>query len=259
MRNILITGAARGLGKFLKNFLLDKGFIVYGTTRSIQEIRDNVNLKFFYLDLTDKNSINSVCDYFIQNNINIDVLIHNAGIADLDPIDVLDEEELKYLYEVNFLGPIFLTKRLIPVMKKSMSGKLIFISSIVSTDHWPYLGAYASSKAAIESVAFEWAVLLKRWNISVSVIQPNPLPTDMQILRSKNAQNSPYPPLVQDNLKWENIQDVCELIFQIINDPSPKFRYQTGPYSKKTADKFLKKNAQQKSLEDYQKEFIKAN
>ena len=257
MKKILITGAARGLGAALRDFLLAKGYYVYGTTRDCQNVTTAKNLEFLSLDLTDKASIDSLSDYF--NDKSLDAIIHNSGIAYLDPADVLEDEERRHIFDVNFFGPVYLTQKLLPLMRKANKGTLIFISSIVSIDPWPYLGVYAASKAALETVAFEWAVLLKKWNIDVSIIQPNPLPTDMQICRSKNANKSPYPSLENRLLEWENIEDVCKIIYSILRDPSPKFSYQTGHYSKSTADNILKETAYQFLLEKHQNIFKELN
>jgi NAD(P)-dependent dehydrogenase (short-subunit alcohol dehydrogenase family) len=256
VKKILITGIARGLGKKLCDYFLEKGFFVYGTTRNVISVQPSKNLKLFYLDLTDNSSIDKVVDYFIESEEIPDAVIHNSGVAYLDPADVLEDKECRHIFNVNFFGPLYLTKRLLPILRKQDKTNLIFISSIVSIDHWPHLGIYAASKAAIEAVAFEWAVLLRKWNIYVSVIQPNPLPTDMQILRSKNAKNSPYLDLGERLLKWEKIADVCKLIQKILTDESPEYQYQTGSYSKKTVQSFLKKNVYQRALEKYQKLFL---
>jgi NAD(P)-dependent dehydrogenase (short-subunit alcohol dehydrogenase family) len=210
----------------------------------------------FYLDLTNNTSIDNLVNYFNESGEVIDAVIHNSGVAYLDPADVLEEDEYRYVFDVNFFGPLCLTKKLLPLLKKQSRTNLIFISSIVSIDHWPYLGVYSASKAAMENVAFEWAVLLKKWNIHVSTIQPNPLPTDMKILRSKNAINSPYPELKDRNLIWESIDHVCEIVLEILKDASPRFQYQTGFDSKKTMQKFFKKDAYQKALDKYQKNYF---
>lgn len=255
MKNVLITGAVRGLGKHLTKLLLSKGYSVYGTTRNLKEAKEERNLKVFYLDLCDNKSIANLTNYLKKSNKPLDAVVHNAGIAYLDPIEIMDEEEYRHIFEVNFFGPVTLTQQLLPLLKKSQKSSLIFISSIVSIDCWPYLGAYAASKRAIEAVAFEWAILLKSWNINVSVIQPNPLPTDMAIMRSKNACKSHYPELKNRLLEWESIEETVELVYEILETEAPKFQYQTGKYSKQTVSKFLKENAYQSLLKEYQKEF----
>lgn len=255
MKKILITGAARGLGRCLGESLSKEGNIVYGTTSSLRSEYNHESFKLLNLDLRDEKSIDRLASHFIESDEPIDVLIHNAGIAYLDPTDYLEESEIRHIFDVNFFGPINLTKKLLPQMRKANKGHLIFISSIVSIDHWPFLGVYSASKAAIESVAFEWAVLLKKWNIHVSVIRPNPLQTDMQILRSKNIKPSPYSDLPIRDLKWENIDDVCKIISKIVNEPSTQFAFQTGPHSQKTAEHFLNESAYDSSLAQYQQHF----
>lgn len=255
MKNILITGAIRGLGKHLTDFFLSKGYFVYGTTRNFNEAIEQKNLKLFYLDFCEKKSISDLVDYFNKQEKPLDAIIHNAGIAYLDPIEIMDEEEYRRIFEVNFFGPVSLTTQILPNLKKSQKSNLVFISSIVSVDCWPYLGAYSASKRALESVAFEWATLLKSWNIHISVIQPNPLPTDMAIMRSRNANKSHYPELKNRLLEWEDIGQTVKLIYKILEEKSPKFQYQTGKYSRQTVSKFLNKKAYQSKLEEYQSQF----
>ena len=257
MKNILITGIARGLGKHLAEFFLSKGAIVYGTTRNVSIVKKRNNLHVFFLDLCNKKSIANLVNFFRKKRIPLDALIHNAGTAYLDPIEIMEEKEYREIFEVNFFGPVALTTGLLSNLRMSQKSNLLYISSIVSIDCWPYLGAYAASKRAMESIAFEWAVLLKNWNICVSVIQPNPLPTDMDIKRSKNSKKSCYPELENRLLQWEGIQETIELIDSILKDKAPQFQYQTGKYSRKTAKTFLKEKAYQNSLETNQIAFNK--
>lgn len=257
MKNVLITGAYRGLGRHLAEFLLSKGYYVYGTTRTPGHSPEKENFKLLYLDFCDKKSISDLASYFIEADLSLDAVIHNAGIAYLDPIEIMAEEEYRQIFEVNCFGPIALTKGLIPILKKPKTSSLIYISSVVSMDVWPYLGAYAASKRALEAIAFEWAVLLKHWNINVSIVQPNPLPTGIDIKRSKNAKGSPYPELLNRCLEWESIEETIQIIYSILNAESPKFQYQTGIYSKNTAETFLKSDAYEQSLLKYQEEFFK--
>lgn len=255
MKNILITGASRGLGKHLAELLLSKGYYVYGTTRNPGHSPKKENFKLLYLDFCDKKSISDLVSYFIEANLSLDAIIHNAGVAYLDPIEVMAEEEYRQIFEVNCFGPIALTKGLIPILKKPKTSSLIYISSVVSMDVWPYLGAYAASKRAMEAIAFEWAMLLKHWNINVSIVQPNPLPTGMDIKRSKNANTSPYPELHNRCLEWESIEETIQMIYSILNAESPKFQYQTGVYSKEVADRLVRQEAYQQGLQTYRRLF----
>lgn len=254
MKQILITGISRGLGKILAEFLSQRGYIVYGTVRDLKNFKDTTNIRYFNLDLQNNKSIDIAVDQIYQVAGSIDAVIHNAGIAYLDPADVMTNSESHHVFDVNFFGPLYLTNKILPKFRMANKGKLIFISSIVSIDHWPSLGVYSASKSALECVAFEWAVLLKQWNIGVSIIRANPLPTDMQILKSENTHLSPYKQSFCNDLLWEKTEDVCDLVIKIINASSPDFEYTTGEHSKKAIDAILKKDAYKKLISKYQKE-----
>lgn len=249
--NIVITGVARGLGKILTEFLSQRNCQIFGTVRNLTNLEDTDNVKFFYMDLQDKASIAKAAEQILERACRIDAIIHNAGIAYLDPCDVIDDKERRDLFDVNFFGPIFLTEKLLPSFRTEKKGKIIFISSIASVDTWPGLGIYSASKAALERVAFEWAVLLKTWNIDVCVIRPNPLPTNMQILRSSRASSSPYGMYFCGELLWEKTEYVCELILKILRSSSIRFEYTTGDFSKKVVNSIIKKEALQTLIKKY--------
>jgi NAD(P)-dependent dehydrogenase (short-subunit alcohol dehydrogenase family) len=253
MKNVLITGVRRGLGKEIKEYLLKKKFFVYGSSRTLSK-KEEEGSKTLFLDYTNKRSINAFSQYFIKNNIKLDTIIHNAGIVYLDPIETLLPEEIAKIFDVNFFGPVLLTKKLLPLLKAQKNGKLIFISSIVSVTPWPSIGMYAASKTALDACAFELAIMLDKWNIKVSVIHPNPLPTNMLIRKSKNKIDLGYPELKNRELKFEKVKDVCDIIHEIIKLKEPQFCYQTGVYSEKTYNNIIKKNNLFKSLKKYQEQ-----
>jgi len=78
----------------------------------------------------------------------------------------------------------------------------------------------------------------------------------MQILRSNSTELSPYPDLPDRKLDWESTHDACKIVSKIIRNNTPNFSYQTGPHSKKIADRFHRKKAYQGALEQYQKYFL---
>lgn len=251
MKKVLITGVSRGLGKILAEYLIDQDFIVYGTVRDKSQFEDSDNLKYISLDLQKQASIDRALEYLFSITDNLDAVIHNAGIAYLNPADELEDEERRKIFEVNFFGPIYLTEKILPYFRKSNNGKIIFISSIASVDPWPSLGVYSASKAALEKVAFEWAVLLQKWNISVSVIRANPLPTNMKILKSKNTETSIYGSVFCNELCWEKTDNVCSIISKILSSSSPDFQYTTGKFSEQTVDALLNKDAYQQLIKKY--------
>lgn len=253
MKNIVITGISRGLGKILADYLAINGNTIYGTVRQLEKCKNSEKIKYFFLDLQDLASIDKAVTEIVKQTPTIDGIIHNSGIAYLAPADIMSDKERRHTFDVNFFGPLYLTEKLLPYLKKSPNGKLIFISSIASLDNWPSLGVYSASKSALECVAFEWAVLLKKWNIDVSIIRANPLPTDMNILKSANEIPASYGETFCNELEWESTEKVCKHVLQILNSPSPKFAYASGKISEKTVNSILKKDIHQKLINKYRK------
>lgn len=253
MKKILITGISRGLGKILADYLIQHNCKVYGTVRQLEKFQSTEKIQYFHLDLQDNGSIDKAVHKITKNAPFLDAIIHNSGIAYLAPADAMNDQERRQTFDVNFFGPIHLTDRLLPLLKKASNGKIIFISSIVSLDHWPSLGVYSASKAALECVAFEWAVLLKKWNIDVSVIRPNPLPTDMNILKPADSRLNLHGEAFCNDLEWESPEEICKHIIHILNSSSHKFAYASGSKSEKTANSILKREIYEKLIQKYRK------
>jgi len=74
-------------------------------------------------------------------------------------------------------------------LRKQHSGKILFISSDKAVDSGAYIGLYSASKAAIEAIAFDWAVTLSKWNIFVSVMQPGPIATGIELKQGSYFNN----------------------------------------------------------------------
>src|SRR5258706_15067232 len=108
MKKVLITGVSRGLGQILAQFLSEQECIVYGTVRNLADFKDTHNIKYVYLDLLERESIDKAIVQIFQMTDVLDAIIHNAGIAYLDPADVMSDDERRHLFDVNFFGPLYL-------------------------------------------------------------------------------------------------------------------------------------------------------
>lgn len=250
-KKIIVTGASRGLGKMLTQLLSQQGWIVYATVRDLKNVNDSEGIKYFYLDLEKNESIDEVISEIFEKAESIDGIVHCAGKAYLDPADVMTDRERRSVFDVNFFGPVYLTEKALKYMRIAKKGKVVFISSIASLDPWPALGVYSASKSALERVAFEWAVLLKYWGIDVSIVRPNPLPTPMNMLRSSRKEDSPYGDIFCNELRWESIEDACNVIIDILKSDSLKFEYSTGEFSQRTTDMILQNGIYEKLLSEY--------
>jgi NAD(P)-dependent dehydrogenase (short-subunit alcohol dehydrogenase family) len=149
-KTILITGTSQGIGHALTKLLLINGYRVIGTnTTGIDNINEN-NYKSFSLNLANFDSIAAFENNFQLDNINIDILINNAGIGpDLD-FDLPEETSFKKTFDVNVTGTTFFTEQMLQYL--NIGGKIVNISSkmgSVDVCEKSDSVAYRMSKAAL--------------------------------------------------------------------------------------------------------------
>src|SRR3989344_1147234 len=118
MKTVLVTGVGKGIGEALMEKFIEEGHFVIGTYHTEKTGTENKNLHLVQLDLTKPDNIgNCVQDVFSLRR-KIDILINNAGVLlDEDDTSVINEK-LRGTLEVNLIGTIDFTERVIPLMKQ---------------------------------------------------------------------------------------------------------------------------------------------
>ena len=184
MKTALITGVDKGIGHALMETFLAEGYFVIGTFFSDRPA-PHEHLKDFALDLGKPESIASCVSAITNFGKTIDILINNAGIlADEEETQVVIEKVRKTL-EVNLIGTIDFTQRLLPLMHEgshivnvsSTAGSLELVGKVSHfMGHYP---AYKISKAALNMYTRTLALELKDRGIIVSSVHPGWTKTDM--------------------------------------------------------------------------------
>ena len=239
---VLITGSSRGLGLAAARRLTAEGFTVYGVARSAPLSGDE-SFYFAELDLLDSGALQAFVHGVIEKEGRIDVLINNAGYALVGPVESLSRQEIQDQMEVNFLAPIQLIQEVLPSMRKQKSGHIINISSTNAFQTPPFGSIYSASKAALENLSEALAVELQPYGISVSIVEPGFIQTHFALpIGTRNVPDNPYQKIlsdmssaIQERLAHpENLspsqtpEEVADFLFHVIQDPSPKLRYQTS-------------------------------
>lgn len=253
---VLITGASRGLGNLLANHLAKHGYQVYGGVRSTYEKKKDLFIPLI-LDLSNENDMSACVDTIMREEGRIDIVIHNAGLLYAGAPDTFTMEETRYLFEVNVFGPIRLTQLILPYMRIQKHGRIVFISSIRGIESHVYRGLYSSTKAAIEAIAFDWAVSLTPWDIKISLIEPGPLSTNPSVIEGSHfdQKSNPYPPIQDFKLAWQSPEEVMPIIGEILDNPTPNFRYQTNSFTQARVGSHLKDITGQTWLEEQRRWF----
>ncbi|MGM0932483.1 MAG: SDR family oxidoreductase [Bacteroidota bacterium] len=236
-KTVLITGASSGIGKSIGEFLQDKGFIVYGTSRSPKKVTRS-KFPLLALDVTKNETISSAVNELIEREGRLDVLVNNAGVGITGPIEETPDEEIRKAFDTNYFGPIKVIKAVLPFMRKQGSGLIINITSIAGYMGLPYRGIYSASKGALELTTEAFRMELKGFNIQMTNVAPGDFATNIAAGRyhAPVLEDSPYKKAYGNTLKLMNEhvdsgkdpQMMAKAIFEIINTPEPKGHYKVG-------------------------------
>lgn len=183
----IITGATKGIGLGITKAFLDEGAMVLGTyskdekskIRAEQELENfKGNVRFFKADISDFSLSSEICNKAKEYFGKIDILVNNAGISKIGLFMDFTKEDIENLFNINLLGPIYLTKEVVNNMI-STGGSILNISSI-----WGDCGAscetlYSASKGGINLFTKALGKELAMANIRVNAIAPGVINTDM--------------------------------------------------------------------------------
>lgn len=163
----VVTGASRGIGRHCASLLIDKGFTVIGTCRSVAGLAHDQRIpgvQYEELDLSDRDSI----AHFCQRLPRVDLLINNAGVSQIGAVEELTNDTIDYVVAVNLTGPIALDRHVICGMRKRGSGRIIHVSSIAARTPVPFSSLYAGTKAALDAYAASLANEVNQFGIGVT-------------------------------------------------------------------------------------------
>jgi NAD(P)-dependent dehydrogenase (short-subunit alcohol dehydrogenase family) len=174
---VLVTGANRGIGRAFVDALLERSVArVYATardTRKLHEISDD-RVTPLTLDVTGDRQISAA----VERVARLDVLINNAGVLIPDDIVAGDLSTIQHQLDVNYLGPLKVTRAVLPRLEQAR-GAVVNILSLIALASMPLTPAYSSSKAAAFSMTQALRAQLGGRGVAVYAVFPGPVDTEM--------------------------------------------------------------------------------
>ncbi|MBB1193572.1 short-chain dehydrogenase/reductase [Flavobacterium sp. SOK18b] len=239
---VLITGGSSGIGKSIGEFLQQKGFTVYGTSRNPERIVDSV-FPLVALDVRDANSIRTAVAKVIEISGRLDVVINNAGVGITGPLEEIPMQEMKNNFETNFFGPIEVMKAVLPQMRSQKAGLIINVTSIAGYMGLPYRGIYSASKGALELITESLRMEVKSFGVHITNVAPGDYATNIASGRfhAPVVEGSAYEIPYRNTLKTmdehvdsgRNPNEMAEAVYKIIQTPNPKIHYKIGAFIQK--------------------------
>ncbi|KAF7199140.1 17-beta-hydroxysteroid dehydrogenase type 1 [Nothobranchius furzeri] len=252
---VLITGCSSGIGLSLAVRLASepsKTFKVYATMRNLAKkerllecVKDlhQGTLEILQMDVTDRQSIMQAKDMIVEKRV--DILVCNAGVGLVGPLEVQHLDSMRHILEVNLLGTIQTIQAFLSEMKARRQGHILVTGSTGGLHGLPFNDMYCASKFAIEGACESLAVLLQHFNIHVSLIECGPVNTDFLVNLQKAELGDPSLQQVdtQTLSLYEKYLQHCSSVFQnaaqdtedivkvfltAIQSSSPALRYFTG-------------------------------
>lgn len=223
MKNVLITGASRGIGKACAEKFLSLGYRVFvNFNKSEKEaliLSHNLNVVLVKFDVSDFNQVKEKIDFIEKNYGSLDVLVNNAGISLPQKIltDVT-EQEWDNIFNVNIKGIFNVTKAVLPQMINKKKGSIINISSMWGVTGGSCEVPYSASKAAIIGFSKALAKEVGLSGIRVNSIAPGVINTDM----NNNLSDEDLDLLKEETplFKIGNAEDVANTVLFLAEDNS---------------------------------------
>lgn len=179
----LVTGSARGLGRNIAETILESGANLVATARDKRQLDElaakyGSRIKSVSLDVTDANAARDAIREAVDTFGRVDVLVNNAGYADVAPIEEMDEETFRAQIDTNFYGVVNLSRAVLPIMRTQKSGHIIQISSVGGRIGGAGLGAYQAAKWAVGGFSEVLSREVALFGIKVTIAEPGGMRTN---------------------------------------------------------------------------------
>jgi NAD(P)-dependent dehydrogenase (short-subunit alcohol dehydrogenase family) len=178
-----ITGASRGFGRIWAEAALKRGDKVTATARKLEDVA-HLKERFgdavlpLALDVTDPEQVPRVVMQAFKHFGRLDVLVNNAGTGLFATTEEASDEQIRALFDANYLGMVRVLRAALPLLRKQGSGHILGVSSGLGITAQPLIGFYCATKWAVEALHESLAQEVKPFGVKVTLVEPGAYATE---------------------------------------------------------------------------------
>lgn len=245
MATAVVTGSSTGIGQATAVTLARSGHTVYATMRNpetggaeLREIvqKENLPLHLAALDVDSDDSVRSAFAQIHAEAGRIDVLVNNAGIGTMGPVEETPLAAFRAVMETNFFGALRCTQSVLPGMRERRNGCIVNVTSVAGRISGAPQAPYAASKWALEALSESLAQEMRAFGVRVAIVEPGVIATPIfgKIKAANAATKYPHARRIMELFRasLENPVSpyvVAEKIREIVDSGTWQLRHPVGP------------------------------
>lgn len=226
MKNVIVTGASRGIGLAIAEEFAQRGVKVWANVRTdsdefegkLRALSEQTGTKVEPLcfDVTDSDAAKAAVMKVYKTDGKIDILVNNAGVNMETLFLMTSLDKMKHLFDVNFFAPFYLCQIVARLMAKRRSGSIVNVASVTGIQNHIGGAAYGSSKAALLYASKTMAKELGPYGIRVNCILPGFIDTELWRDRKDDLREQI---MAQTPLRRQGLpQEVAQAVFYLAGD-----------------------------------------
>ena len=223
-----ITGASSGFGQAIAETLANEGYNLIITARRTERLEElkarlsglPIDIRILTMDVRNENEVQEAVSSLSEDvQHRIEILVNNAGLAvGRGPIDQGMSDDWDRMIDTNVKGLLYVTKAVVPFLKKQLHGHIVNIASIAGKEVYPGGNVYCASKHAVDALSRSMRIDLVQYGIKVTNIAPGAAETEFSIVRFKGDQQTADS--VYEGYDALQAQDIADTVLFAVTRPA---------------------------------------
>ena len=234
-----ITGASRGFGRIWAEAALQRGDQVTATARKLADVAD-LKERFgdavlpLALDVTDSEQVPQIVEHAFKHFGRLDVLVNNAGTSLFAATEEASDEQIRSLFDANYLGMVRVLRAVLPLLRRQGSGHILGVSSGLGITALPLIGFYCATKWSVEALHESLAQEVRPFGIKVTLVEPGAYATDFGKSAQVATALEPYADFRRQfltrlaNMERGDPEATAEAVLKLVDADEPPLRLGLG-------------------------------